>query len=109
MQGDRKVEVKVKKGSLVVQVGLEDDNDDQHVKKFVIPISYLYHPLFSDLLDRARELYGYHSHGPLRLPCSVDDFVHLRWRIEKEKQYNCLRHDHHHRYYHHHASPFHTC
>jgi len=44
--------------------------------KVVIPISYLYHPLFKHLLDN-----GYHTEGPLKLPCSVDDFLHLRERI----------------------------
>ncbi|KAL9250298.1 Auxin-responsive protein SAUR32-like protein [Drosera capensis] len=87
--------MKLKKGYLVVQVGLEADenqDDDAMIKKFVIPISYLHHPLFLKLLDQARETYGYHVEGPLRLPCSADDFVDLRWRIEKE--YNCrLQHD----------------
>ncbi|KAL9250297.1 Auxin-induced protein X10A-like protein [Drosera capensis] len=82
MQDDHR-RMKVKKGSLVVLVGLENDHDDD-VNKFVIPISYIHHPLFSNLLDRARELYGYNTDGPLRLQCSADDFTDLRWRIEKE-------------------------
>ncbi|KAF5745062.1 hypothetical protein HS088_TW07G00643 [Tripterygium wilfordii] len=83
MQDDNK-KSKVKKGWLAVEVGLEEEEDYCGFQRFVIPISYLYHPLFKTLLDRAREVYGYHADGPLRLPCSVDEFLHLRWRIEKE-------------------------
>ncbi|XP_059658615.1 auxin-induced protein 15A-like [Cornus florida] len=87
MPEDKKM--KAKKGWLAVRVGLEDE--DGGFQRFVIPISYLYHPLLQDLLDRAHEVFGYHTTGPLRLPCSVDDFLHLRWRIEKEAN----NHHHH--------------
>ncbi|KAL9269270.1 Auxin-responsive protein SAUR32-like protein [Drosera capensis] len=105
MQEDQRRATKVKKGTLVVQVGLEDDH---YLRKFVIPISYLYHPLLNDLLDQAREMYGYHMDGPLRLPCSVDEFVDLRWRIEREPS-QLQHHHHHHGQLHYHALPFHTC
>ncbi|TKY73772.1 Auxin-responsive protein SAUR32 [Spatholobus suberectus] len=108
MQEDNK-KMKVKKGFLAVQVGLEDDDEGgSSSQRFVIPISYLYHPLFKRLLDKAREVYGYHTDGPLKLPCSVDDFLHLRWRIEKESTP-----DHHHHHHTHHRLPhalhFHSC
>ncbi|KAL2553125.1 putative late blight resistance protein-like protein R1A-6 [Forsythia ovata] len=45
--------MKVKKGWLAVRVGLEDE--DGGFRRFVIPISYLYHPLFKQLLDKAHE------------------------------------------------------
>ncbi|KAG6658695.1 hypothetical protein CIPAW_04G179800 [Carya illinoinensis] len=99
--------MKVKKGWLAVRVGLEDE--DGEFQRFVIPISYLYHPLFKRLLEKAHEVYGYHTTGPLRLPCSVDDFHHLRWRIEKEPNH------HHHNHHQHHLSnlsgalSFHSC
>lgn len=86
--------MKVKKGWIAVEVGLEEDNE--RPTKFVIPISYLYSPLFRQLLDRAHEVYGYHISGPLKLPCSVDEFIHLRWRIEKESNKNYRKHHHHH-------------
>ncbi|KAG9155086.1 hypothetical protein Leryth_011062 [Lithospermum erythrorhizon] len=73
---------KMKKGWLAIQVGLEEEGEK--LERFAIPISYLYHPLLQELLDKAREVYGYRKHGPLRLPCSVDDFLHLRWQIERE-------------------------
>ncbi|KAI4336484.1 hypothetical protein L6164_015006 [Bauhinia variegata] len=77
------MKMKVKKGWVAVEVGVEDE-DEGGFQKLVIPISYLHHPLFKGLLDKAYEVYGYHIHGPLRLPCSVDDFLHLRWRIQKD-------------------------
>ncbi|KAL9254266.1 Auxin-responsive protein SAUR20-like protein [Drosera capensis] len=60
------------------------------IKKFVIPISYLHHPLFLKLLDRTQGMYGYHIKGPLRVPCFADDFVDLRRRIEKEYRFSAL-------------------
>ncbi|KAK1302218.1 hypothetical protein QJS10_CPB12g01657 [Acorus calamus] len=97
MQDDKPV--KAKKGYLVVRVGME--GDDGGFRRFTIPISYLSHPLFMDLLEKAQDVYGFHSSGPLMLPCSVDDFLHLRWRIERESQNT--HHSHHH---HHHQSSF---
>ncbi|KAI4343495.1 hypothetical protein L6164_010836 [Bauhinia variegata] len=103
MQEDKKM--KVKKGWLVVQVGAEDE-DGGGSQRFAIPISYLYHPLFKSLLDKAREVYGYQTDGPLRLPCSVDDFLHLRWRIQKESNHHQQQTHHHHLPY---ALYFHSC
>lgn len=77
---------KLKRGWVTVQVGLADDGYDQYdvecARRFCIPISYLYNPLFQELLDRATEVYGYNVNGPLMLPCSIEDFLHLRWQIE---------------------------
>ncbi|KAK1263265.1 hypothetical protein QJS04_geneDACA018616 [Acorus gramineus] len=91
MQDDKRAK-KVKKGCLVVRVGME--GEDGGFKRFTIPISYLSHPLFRRLLEKAQEVYGFHSSGPLKLPCSVDDFLHLRWRIERESQYSHHGHPH---------------
>lgn len=73
---------KVKKGWLAVRVGGDVDNG---FRRFVIPIAYLYHPVFQRLLEQARDAYGYDSSpGPLRLPCSVDDFLRLRARVDRD-------------------------
>ncbi|XP_020591320.1 auxin-induced protein X10A-like [Phalaenopsis equestris] len=79
---------KVKKGWLVVAVGLDGDEapNGDGFRRFPIPISYLHHPLFQRLLESARETYGYKTAGPLRLPCSVEDFLHLRWVIDREQR-----------------------
>ena len=53
-------------------------------RRFVIPIAYLYHPLFQRLLEAARDTYGYSSAGPLWLPCCVDEFLRLRALVDRE-------------------------
>lgn len=61
----------VPKGHLAVYVGKEH-------KRFVIPISYLSHPLFRDLLDWAEEEFGFnHPMGGLTIPCTEDYFICL--------------------------------
>lgn len=62
----------VPKGHLAVYVG------EEHKKRFVIPISFLNHPLFQDLLSRAEEEFGFdHPTGGLTIPCSEDYFINL--------------------------------
>ncbi|KZV49524.1 hypothetical protein F511_12830 [Dorcoceras hygrometricum] len=87
-----KKHMKVRKGCLKVRVGLEGEE----CQKFMIPISYLYHPLFKTLLERTHDAYGYDDAGPLKILCSVDNFHHLRGLIEKEisNHRHNLRHQH---------------
>nr|CAN62606.1 hypothetical protein VITISV_016867 [Vitis vinifera] len=62
----------VPKGHFAVYVG------ESQKKRFVIPISYLNHPLFQDLLHRAEEEFGFdHPMGGLTIPCSEDYFISL--------------------------------
>ncbi|KAM7479388.1 hypothetical protein LguiA_027601 [Lonicera macranthoides] len=64
----------VPKGHLAVYVGVGEIEK----KRFVVPISYLSHPSFQDLLRGAEEEYGYdHPMGGLTIPCREDAFVHL--------------------------------
>ncbi|KAL6911554.1 hypothetical protein ACP4OV_000359 [Aristida adscensionis] len=102
MQGEER-KGKVKKGWLAVRVGAEEHGGE----RFVIPIAYLYHPLFRRLLEAARDAYGYdYSAGPLRLPCSVDEFLRLRALVERETAHSSSSprvhaggHGHHHHHY----------
>ncbi|MED6173471.1 hypothetical protein PIB30_059795, partial [Stylosanthes scabra] len=56
--------LEVPKGYLAVYVG-------ENQKRFVIPVSYLNHPSFQDLLSQAEEEFGYdHPMGGLSIPCS---------------------------------------
>ncbi|EYU20634.1 hypothetical protein MIMGU_mgv1a025877mg [Erythranthe guttata] len=87
---EERKKMKLKKGWVVVQVGLSEISNDQiqdycsnFSKRFYVPISYLYNPLFQKLLEKASEIYGYQTNSPLMLPCSVEEFLLLRWRIEK--------------------------
>ncbi|KAL8060273.1 hypothetical protein ABFX02_02G014500 [Erythranthe guttata] len=69
--------VEVPKGHLAVYVG------ESEKKRFVIPLSYLNHPLFQELLCQAEEQFGfYHPMGGLTIPCTgqllIDVTSHLR-------------------------------
>ncbi|MED6208336.1 Auxin-responsive protein saur21 [Stylosanthes scabra] len=71
LQGGNQSNV-VPKGHIAVYVG------ELQKKRFVVPISYLSHPLFVDLLDRAEEEFGFnHPMGGLTIPCKEDAFINL--------------------------------
>ncbi|XP_047944190.1 auxin-induced protein 15A-like [Salvia hispanica] len=60
----------VPKGHAAVYVG------DNEKKRFVIPVVYLNHPSFQELLYQAEEEFGFnHPMGGLTIPCSEDLFV----------------------------------
>ncbi|XP_047941872.1 auxin-induced protein 15A-like [Salvia hispanica] len=60
----------VPKGHVAVYVG------DNEKKRFVIPVAYLNHPSFQELLFQAEEEFGFnHPMGGLTIPCSEDLFV----------------------------------
>ncbi|KAJ0077512.1 hypothetical protein Patl1_36607 [Pistacia atlantica] len=66
----------VPKGHIAVYVG------ELQMKRFVVPISYLNHPLFLDLLHRAEEEFGFnHPMGGLTIPCKEDAFIDLTSRL----------------------------
>ncbi|KAK8582442.1 hypothetical protein V6N13_069220 [Hibiscus sabdariffa] len=63
----------VPKGHIAVYVG-----EGNRPRRFVIPVSYLNHPLFQDLLNRAEEEFGFnHPMGGLTIPCSEEYFISL--------------------------------
>ncbi|MBA0747898.1 hypothetical protein Gogos_004772, partial [Gossypium gossypioides] len=62
----------VPKGHIAVYVG------ETSKKRFMIPISYLNHPLFEGLLNLAEEEFGFnHPTGSLTIPCSKGYFISL--------------------------------
>lgn len=66
----------VPRGYIAVYVG------EMKRKRFVVPISYLNHPLFADLLHRAEEEFGFnHPMGGLTIPCKEDAFIDLTTRL----------------------------
>ncbi|KFK30114.1 hypothetical protein AALP_AA7G218600 [Arabis alpina] len=70
----QKQQSRVPKGHVAVYVGEEMENK----KRFVVPISYLNHPLFQGLLNRAEEEFGFnHPIGGLTIPCREETFVGL--------------------------------
>ncbi|XP_022944378.1 auxin-responsive protein SAUR24-like [Cucurbita moschata] len=67
----------VPKGHVAVYVG------EFQRKRFVIPISYLNHLSFQQLLNRAEEEFGFdHPEGGLTIPCGEDAFVDLTSRLQ---------------------------
>ncbi|RAL39734.1 hypothetical protein DM860_003267 [Cuscuta australis] len=63
--------VAVPKGHFPVYVG-------EARRRFVVPIEYLGHALFRDLLDWTGQEFGYeHPTGGLTIPCSEDYFLSL--------------------------------
>ncbi|KAJ9703283.1 hypothetical protein PVL29_004896 [Vitis rotundifolia] len=66
----------VPKGHFAVYVG------DIQKKRFVVPISYLNHPSFQDLLQQAEEEFGFnHPMGGLTIPCKEETFIDLASRL----------------------------
>ncbi|KAL0414140.1 UNVERIFIED_CONTAM: Indole-3-acetic acid-induced protein ARG7 [Sesamum radiatum] len=61
----------VRRGYLPVYVG-----ENKVKSRFVIPISYLKHPLFQELLRWSEEEYGFdHPMGGITIPCSEHAFL----------------------------------
>ncbi|KAL5713468.1 Auxin-responsive protein saur20 [Ranunculus cassubicifolius] len=66
----------VPKGHIAVYVG------ESQKKRFVVPISYLNHSSFQDLLNQAEEEFGFsHPMGGLTIPCDEDTFLDLTQRL----------------------------
>ncbi|KAH0449860.1 hypothetical protein IEQ34_020552 [Dendrobium chrysotoxum] len=52
-------------------------------ERFVIPTTFLSHPLFSMLLEKAYQEYGFRQSNGLMLPCNVSVFMHVVSAVEK--------------------------
>ncbi|CAN4107411.1 unnamed protein product [Withania somnifera] len=62
----------VPKGHFAVYVG------ETEKKRYVIPIAYLNHTSFQELLQKAEEEFGFqHPMGGLTIPCNEDAFFHV--------------------------------
>ncbi|KAL3539046.1 hypothetical protein ACH5RR_002412 [Cinchona calisaya] len=67
----------VPKGHMAVYVG------EVQKRRFVIPISYLNHRSFLELLKRAEEEFGFdHPTGGLTIPCQEEAFLYLTSQFE---------------------------
>ncbi|KAK9123502.1 hypothetical protein Sjap_013104 [Stephania japonica] len=66
----------VPKGHFAVYVG------ETEKKWFVVPVSYLNHPSFQELLSSTEEEFGFsHPMGGLTSPCKESAFVDLTTRL----------------------------
>ncbi|XP_021738768.1 auxin-induced protein X15-like [Chenopodium quinoa] len=73
---NRNQQKSVPKGHIAVYVG------DEEMKRHVVPLSFLRHPSFLDLLHRAEEEFEYnHPMGGLTIPCSEQIFNDLTARL----------------------------
>ncbi|KAL4318732.1 hypothetical protein GQ457_18G017540 [Hibiscus cannabinus] len=62
----------VPKGHFVVYVG------EAEKKRFIVPISFLKHPSFRNLLSEVEEEFGFNQPmGVLTIPCSEESFIDL--------------------------------
>lgn len=66
-------------GCFTVYVGEEK-------QRFVVRTEFANHPLFKMLLEDAEMEYGFHSEGPLLLPCDVDLFYKVLAEMESSDE-----------------------
>ncbi|XP_039040936.1 auxin-responsive protein SAUR21-like [Hibiscus syriacus] len=67
----------VPKGHFAVYVGVTEK------KRYVVPISFLKHPSFQNLLSEAEEEFGLnHPMGALTIPCSEEAFIDLTCHLQ---------------------------
>ncbi|KAI4328959.1 hypothetical protein L6164_021269 [Bauhinia variegata] len=87
-QGKEVITKKLPKGFLAIKVGQGEEQ-----QRIVVPVLYLNHPLFAQLLKEAEEEYGFEYHeGAITIPCHVEEFRYIQGTIEREKS---LHHHHH--------------
>ncbi|CAN6564689.1 unnamed protein product [Malus baccata var. baccata] len=83
----------IPKGCMAVMVGQEENQ-----QRFVIPVIYINHPLFMQLLEEAEKEYGFDHKGPITIPCHVEEFRTVQGMVDRETSF----HGHHHHHNHHH-------
>ncbi|KAJ0985186.1 hypothetical protein J5N97_003542 [Dioscorea zingiberensis] len=68
-------DIEVPKGCLAVYVG-------EHMRRFVIPASYLCRPEFQTLMEKVAEEFGFEQTGGLRIPCNEETFEEILHVLE---------------------------
>lgn len=66
----------VPRGYCPVYVGPEQ-------RRFVIPTTYLGHPVFRLLLEKAEEEFGFRHEGALAIPCETETFKYILQCVER--------------------------
>ncbi|KAK4344801.1 hypothetical protein RND71_034977 [Anisodus tanguticus] len=88
--GHGKRELKdIPKGCLAITVGQGEEQ-----QRFVIPVIYINHPLFMQLLKEAEEEYGFDHNGPINIPCHIEEFRHVQGMIHNETAHHHSHHSH---------------
>ncbi|GMN42844.1 hypothetical protein TIFTF001_012052 [Ficus carica] len=70
----------VPKGCLAIKVGQGEEQ-----QRFVVPVIYINHPLFMQLLKEAEEEFGFDQKGTITIPCHVEQFRNVQGMIDREK------------------------
>ncbi|MDV3195136.1 MAG: SAUR-like auxin-responsive family protein [Sweet potato little leaf phytoplasma] len=68
----------VPKGHLAVYLG---GGDGGETRRAVVPVVYVNHPLFGELLKESERVYGYNQAGRIVIPCGYSEFEKVRTRI----------------------------
>ncbi|XP_071736080.1 auxin-responsive protein SAUR36-like [Rutidosis leptorrhynchoides] len=67
----------VPKGKMAVYIGQKDGD----FKRVLVPVVYINHPLFGQLLKEAEAEYGHDQPGGITIPCPFSDFENVKKRI----------------------------
>ncbi|GJY59808.1 auxin-responsive protein SAUR36-like protein [Tanacetum coccineum] len=67
---------------MAVYVGQKDGD----FKRVLVPVLYINHPLFGQLLREAEEEYGHDHAGGITIPCRFSDFENVKTRIAAERE-----------------------
>ncbi|KAK7258461.1 hypothetical protein RIF29_24039 [Crotalaria pallida] len=71
----------IPKGCLAIKVGQGEEQ-----QKIMVPVMYLNHPLFAQLLKEAEEEYGFAQQGNITIiPCQVEEFKYVHDLIHRER------------------------
>ncbi|XP_004291384.1 PREDICTED: auxin-induced protein 6B [Fragaria vesca subsp. vesca] len=75
-------------GHVAIRVG-------PYCTRYVMPASYLNHPVFKKLLVQAEEEYGFTNQGPLAIPCDESLFEEVVRYISRSESAGSARFDRH--------------
>ncbi|XP_061372873.1 auxin-responsive protein SAUR32-like [Gastrolobium bilobum] len=81
----------IPKGCMAIKVGQGEEQ-----QRITVPVSYLNHPLFSQLLKEAEEEYGFAQQGTIIIPCQVQEFKHVQHMIDRDRSLQQQQQHHHH-------------
>lgn len=82
----------VRKGQVVIVVGGQGEERE----RVAVPVDYLNHPLFMELLKEAEEEYGFEHEGAVTIPCRLAQFRRVKGLIDREASAGGIHHHGHH-------------
>lgn len=80
----------VTKGCVAIKVGQGEDQ-----QRITVPVMYLNHPLFAQLLKEAEEEFGFAHQGTITIPCQVAQFKYVQRLIDSENKSIQNQHQNH--------------